>query len=183
MDIQDTSKELLDSVGKVLASEAKVLPDPFSPKDRKLNDKAITELLKAQKILVKLNQEVRKSKFVPNDKFRDQINNISNEASELDLESDMAQNAAMDRDSAYQRVYYLPSPLSLRRRVLKKSMNQPQRERRISRISTQRTLRFMKRISNLTRCMIRRRVRVSLPRLMTIMFVWTRWVTLMRIQM
>ena len=100
MDIQDTSKELLDSVGKVLASEAKVSPDPFSPKDRKLNDKAITELLKAQKILVKLNQEVRKSKFVPNDKFRDQINNISNEASELDLESDMAQNAAMDRDSA-----------------------------------------------------------------------------------
>lgn len=98
MDIQDTSKELLDSVGEVLTSEARVSPDPFSPKDRKLNDKAITELLKAQKILVKLNQDVRKNKFVPNDRFRDQINNIINEASELDLESDMSQNAAMDRD-------------------------------------------------------------------------------------
>jgi len=98
MDIQDTSKQLLDSVGKVLTSEAKVSPDTFSPKDRKLNDKAITELLKAQKILVKLNQDVRKLKFVPNDRFRDQINNIINEASELDLESDMSQNAAMDRD-------------------------------------------------------------------------------------
>tara|TARA_R110000822_G_scaffold86660_1_gene201735 strand:+ start:40 stop:357 length:318 start_codon:yes stop_codon:yes gene_type:complete len=100
MNIQDTSKHLLDSVGKVLASEAKEMPDISSAKNNKLNDKAITELLKVQKILVKLNQEVRKITFVPNNRFRDQLNNITNEASELDLESDMAQNAAMDRDSA-----------------------------------------------------------------------------------
>lgn len=98
MNIQDTSEQLLDSVGKVLTTEAKFMPDPTSVENIKANKKAITELLKAQKILVKLNQDVRKNKFVPNDRFRDQINNISNEASELDLESDMAQNAAMDRD-------------------------------------------------------------------------------------
>lgn len=98
MNIQDTSEQLLDSVGKVLTTEAKFMPDPTSVENIKGNKKAITELLKAQKILVKLNQDVRKNKFVPNDRFRDQINNISNEASELDLESDMAQNAAMDRD-------------------------------------------------------------------------------------
>jgi len=98
MDIQDTSKHLLDSVGKVLSSEAKEMPDPFSPKARKLNDKGITELLKAQKILVKLIKDVRSSKFVPNDRFRDMLNNITNDSSELDLEADLAQNAAMDRD-------------------------------------------------------------------------------------
>jgi len=103
MDIQDTSKQLLDSVGKVLTeqrplNEYSKMPERDSKENIKLSNKASMELLKAQKILVKLNQDVRKLKFVPNDRFRDQINNISNEASELDLESDMAQNAAMDRD-------------------------------------------------------------------------------------
>ena len=94
MNIQDTSKELLDSVGKVLTTEAKEMPDPFSPQNIKANDKAITELLKAQKILVKLNKDIQKSKFVPNNKFLSVLDGVQYEIGDIELESGLSQSRA-----------------------------------------------------------------------------------------
>ena len=96
MDIKDTSKELLDSVGKVLTTEAKFMPDPTSVKNIKANDKGITELLKAQKILVKLNRDIQKSKFVPNNKFLSALDGIGYEVGEIELESGLSQSRATD---------------------------------------------------------------------------------------
>jgi hypothetical protein len=95
MDIKDTSKELLDSVGKVLTKEAKYMPDPMSPQNIKANDKGITELLKAQKILVKLNMDIQKSKFVPNNKFLSALDGIQYEVGEIELESGLSQSRAI----------------------------------------------------------------------------------------
>jgi len=95
MNIQDTSKELLDSVGKVLTTEAKYMPDPMSPQNIKANDKGITELLKAQKILVKLNRDIQKSKFVPNNKFLSALDGIQYEVGEIELESGLSQSRAI----------------------------------------------------------------------------------------
>jgi len=94
MNIQDTSKELLDSVGKVLTTEAKYMPDPMSPQNIKANDKGITELLKAQKILVKLNKDIQQSKFVPNNKFLSALDGIQYEVGEIELESGLSQSRA-----------------------------------------------------------------------------------------
>ena len=94
MDIKGTSKELLDSVGKVLTTEAKFMPDPTSPQNIKANDKGITELLKAQKILVKLNKDIQKSKFVPNNKFLSTLDGIQFEVGEIELESGLSQSRA-----------------------------------------------------------------------------------------
>jgi hypothetical protein len=95
MNIKDTSKELLDSVGKVLTKEAKYMPDPMSPQNIKANDKGITELLKAQKILVKLNMDIQKSKFVPNNKFLSALDGIQYEVGEIELESGLSQSRAI----------------------------------------------------------------------------------------
>ena len=95
MNIKDTSKELLDSVGKVLTKEAKYMPDPMSPQNIKANDKGITELLKAQKILVKLNRDIQKSKFVPNNKFLSALDGIQYEVGEIELESGLSQSRAI----------------------------------------------------------------------------------------
>jgi len=95
MNIQDTSKELLDSVGKVLTTEAKYMPDPMSPQNIKANDKGITELLKAQKILVKLNKDIQQSKFVPNNKFLSALDGIQYEVGEIELESGLSQSRAI----------------------------------------------------------------------------------------
>lgn len=94
MDIKGTSKELLDSVGKVLTTEAKFMPDPTSVQNIKANDKGITELLKAQKILVKLNKDIQKSKFVPNNKFLSALDGIQYEVGEIELESGLSQSRA-----------------------------------------------------------------------------------------
>tara|TARA_R100001460_G_scaffold18391_7_gene39006 strand:- start:450 stop:743 length:294 start_codon:yes stop_codon:yes gene_type:complete len=94
MDIKGTSKELLDSVGKVLTTEAKFMPDPMSVQNIKANDKGITELLKAQKILVKLNKDIQKSKFVPNNKFLSTLDGIQFEVGEIELESGLSQSRA-----------------------------------------------------------------------------------------
>lgn len=94
MNIQDTSEQLLDSVEKVLTTEAKFMPDPTSVENIKANDKAITELLKAQKILVKLNKDIQKSKFVPDNKFLSTLDGIQYEVGEIDLESGLSQSRA-----------------------------------------------------------------------------------------
>lgn len=94
MNIQDTSKELLDSVGKVLTTEAKEMPVIMSPQNIKANDKGITELLKAQKILVKLNKDIQQSKFVPNNKFLSALDGIQYEVGEIELESGLSQSRA-----------------------------------------------------------------------------------------
>ena len=94
MDIKGTSKELLDRVGKVLTTEAKFMPDPMSVQNIKANDKGITELLKAQKILVKLNKDIQKSKFVPNNKFLSTLDGIQFEVGEIELESGLSQSRA-----------------------------------------------------------------------------------------
>ena len=94
MNIQDTSKELLDSVEKVLTTEAKYMPDPMSPQNIMANDKAIIELLKAQKILVKLNKDIEKSKFVPNNKFLSALDGVAFEVGEIELESGLSQSRA-----------------------------------------------------------------------------------------
>lgn len=94
MNIQDTSKELLDSVEKVLTSEAKEMPDPTSPQNIKANDKAIVELLKAQKILVKLNKDIQKSKFVPNNQFLSALDGVQFEVGDIELESGLSQSRA-----------------------------------------------------------------------------------------
>ena len=95
MNIQDTSKELLDSVGKVLTTEAKEMPVIMSPQNIKANDKGITELLKAQKILVKLNKDIQQSKFVPNNKFLSALDGIQYEVGEIELESGLSQSRAI----------------------------------------------------------------------------------------
>jgi hypothetical protein len=95
MNIQDTSKELLDSVEEVLTTEAKYMPDPMSPQNIKANDKGITELLKAQKILVKLNKDIQQSKFVPNNKFLSALDGIQYEVGEIELESGLSQSRAI----------------------------------------------------------------------------------------
>jgi hypothetical protein len=82
-------------VGKVLTKEAKYMPDPLSPQNIKANDKGITELLKAQKILVKLNKDIQQSKFVPNNKFLSALDGIQYEVGEIELESGLSQSRAI----------------------------------------------------------------------------------------
>jgi len=70
------------------------MPDPMSPQNIKANDKAITELLKAQKILVKLNKDIQQSKFVPNNKFLSALDGVAFEVGEIELESGLSQSRA-----------------------------------------------------------------------------------------
>jgi len=94
MDIQDTSKELLDSVGKVLTeqrplNEYSKMPERDSKENIKLSNKASMELLKAQKILDKVHRDVQNSKFVPDDKFLSKMEQIQDKVRSINYESDL----------------------------------------------------------------------------------------------
>jgi len=96
MDIQDTSKQLLDSVGKVLTeqrpqnlNEYSKMPERDSKENIKLSNKASMELLKAQKILDKVHRDVQNSKFVPDDKFLSKMEQIQDKVRSINYESDL----------------------------------------------------------------------------------------------
>ena len=89
MDIKDTSKELLDSVGKVLTEQRSQMPERDSKENIKLSNKALMELLKAQKILDKVHKDVLNSKFVPDDKFLSKMEQIQDKVRSINYESDL----------------------------------------------------------------------------------------------
>ncbi len=89
MDIQDTSKQLLDSVGKVLTEQKPQMPERDSKENIKLSNKAFMELLKAQKILHNVHRDLLNSKFVPDDKFLSKIEQIQDKVRSINYESDL----------------------------------------------------------------------------------------------
>ena len=107
MNLKDTPQNLVDDTLSVMSEwsrkgeelgEAKEMPDPFGNKNRAANDKNSTKLLKANKMLVEIERDIVKGKFVPLQSFLDYLEGLQGTINDISLESDMAQSQSGMRD-------------------------------------------------------------------------------------